>query len=144
MARLEGLEPPTYRFEVCRSIQLSYRRENSTVSATNRFLQPSMGAAPYCHRLRLRGHSQRARFETRRIGLDNNFTCLTGALDINGSDSGDGINFRCAAEQASGACYRKRNPVLRCWNNGFGGVNHVSFDKNHVGSIGSKRLLVGL
>jgi hypothetical protein len=26
MARLEGLEPPTYRFEVCRSIQLSYRR----------------------------------------------------------------------------------------------------------------------
>ena len=28
MARLEGLEPPTYRFEVCRSIQLSYRREN--------------------------------------------------------------------------------------------------------------------
>ncbi len=26
MARLEGIEPPTYRFEVCRSIQLSYRR----------------------------------------------------------------------------------------------------------------------
>ncbi len=26
MARLEGLEPPAYRFEVCRSIQLSYRR----------------------------------------------------------------------------------------------------------------------
>jgi hypothetical protein len=26
MARLEGLEPPTYRFEVCRSIHLSYRR----------------------------------------------------------------------------------------------------------------------
>ena len=28
VARLEGLEPPTYRFEVCRSIQLSYRRAN--------------------------------------------------------------------------------------------------------------------
>jgi hypothetical protein len=26
LARLEGLEPPAYRFEVCRSIQLSYRR----------------------------------------------------------------------------------------------------------------------
>src|SRR3972149_5651320 len=26
-ARLEGIEPPTYRFEVCRSVQLSYRRD---------------------------------------------------------------------------------------------------------------------
>ena len=26
LARLEGVEPPTYRFEVCRSVQLSYRR----------------------------------------------------------------------------------------------------------------------
>jgi hypothetical protein len=32
MARLEGLEPPTYRFEVCRSIQLSYRRVLKTLS----------------------------------------------------------------------------------------------------------------
>src|SRR5579885_2722825 len=35
MARLEGLEPPAYRFEVCRSIQLSYRRvfQNQAVGA---------------------------------------------------------------------------------------------------------------
>jgi hypothetical protein len=26
LARPEGLEPPAYRFEVCRSIQLSYGR----------------------------------------------------------------------------------------------------------------------
>ncbi len=26
MARLEGIEPPTFRFEVYRSIRLSYRR----------------------------------------------------------------------------------------------------------------------
>jgi hypothetical protein len=32
MARLEGLEPPTYRFEVCRSIQLSYRRVFTNLS----------------------------------------------------------------------------------------------------------------
>jgi hypothetical protein len=27
MARPEGLEPPAYRFEACRSIQLSYGRK---------------------------------------------------------------------------------------------------------------------
>ena len=33
MARLEGFEPPTYRFEVCRSIHLSYRRVFQNLSA---------------------------------------------------------------------------------------------------------------
>lgn len=31
MARPEGLEPPAYRFEVCRSIQLSYGRASSCI-----------------------------------------------------------------------------------------------------------------
>ena len=38
MARLEGLEPPTYRFEVCRSIQLSYRRALNPGDLAKQFL----------------------------------------------------------------------------------------------------------
>jgi hypothetical protein len=38
LARLEGLEPPTYRFEVCRSIQLSYRRALNPGDLTKQFL----------------------------------------------------------------------------------------------------------
>ena len=32
MARPEGLEPPAYRFEACRSIQLSYGRAPKDLS----------------------------------------------------------------------------------------------------------------
>ena len=35
MVRPEGLEPPTYRFEVCHSIQLSYGRKFSFISLKN-------------------------------------------------------------------------------------------------------------
>ena len=36
MARPEGLEPPAYRFEACRSIQLSYGRTRRDYSIAPR------------------------------------------------------------------------------------------------------------
>jgi hypothetical protein len=44
LVRQEGLEPPTYRFEVCHSIQLSYWRNIYFFQVSNRSGHKTSGA----------------------------------------------------------------------------------------------------
>ena len=47
VARPEGLEPPAYRFEACRSIQLSYgRRVSRFTRAHEELIEPSAECSP--------------------------------------------------------------------------------------------------
>src|SRR5205823_2754397 len=74
MARPEGIEPPAYRFEACRSIQLSYGRAIQVVSGFGRALSVAYFSSdrhgqPHCKRAARIGRARH--FDLAAVRLDD-------------------------------------------------------------------------
>ena len=106
MARPEGVEPPAYRFEACRSIQLSYGRVAIECSAGARIGQPAFARSDI-----QRATAWQALMSRRTQSFHSRATRLTTDADV--ADRIDAQFFRRAPSPAEAG--RSDEAVCAAW-----------------------------